>query len=314
MLLFSFVWVGLFACAPTFPVARERLGPLRIAGVAAPDGVLRAAVWSGEGPFHAEAPTLRWWVDGAPAGTGWEVPAPDEGAEVRLEVRTAAGEVREAVWVAAASPPAFSLTRAAVSPGADLSLAARRGWEATPVADGAGADAALRLGADFTEETGARVFWRIEDGGGSILALDERQADVLAEEVVFDDGEVVSRAALERPLAPLVQALGLGASGGSRWVWAHAPFADGEVAGLARVGELRLPFAAAAPGLWAVTLSGVSAAGVGSFDDPVAVPNLDAQDALGCAPAGQPFDPVWAIEGRCGADELDGRRVVLEVR
>jgi hypothetical protein len=316
VLFASIVWVGLFACAPSFPVSRERLGPLRIVGVGAPDGVLRAAVWSGEGTLHAEAPTLRWWVDGAAAGTGWEVPAPEPGAEVRLEVETAGGARREAVWAVAAAPAAFSLARASVAAGEDLSLGARRGWSEAAVADGPAAGEALRLRAvaESGDAPPLRVRWRVEDGGGTLLALEDDATDLLPEAVVFDDGEVVSRDALALPVTPLVQAIAVDGAGGNRWLWAHAPFRDGAPAPLARVGELRLPFDAPAPGLWAVTLEGVTAAGVAAFTGAAPVTTLDAQDPLDCAPADVPFDLAWAIEGRCGADSLDGRRVVLEVR
>lgn len=77
--------VLLSACAPPFDHTRKDLDDFRLLGVRWGE-TPEAAVWSGEGAFHRQAPTLEWSIDAA-AGT----------AGVRVE--DTAGHVEEGLLV-----------------------------------------------------------------------------------------------------------------------------------------------------------------------------------------------------------------------
>ena len=59
-----FAFFGVSGCAEPFEVRRQELSGFRIAAVGVVDGKASAAIWSGEGLGHAEAPILEWSMDG----------------------------------------------------------------------------------------------------------------------------------------------------------------------------------------------------------------------------------------------------------
>lgn len=99
----------LLACAEPFDVRRQDLGPFRIAAVGVVDGVAAAAVYSGAGMGHEQAPTLSWSLDGEALGEGWDVPV-SGGDELELRVDSAAGHSASA-RVSVAAPEATTWTR-----------------------------------------------------------------------------------------------------------------------------------------------------------------------------------------------------------
>ena len=215
------------ACDADFDVARGDLGPFRIAALGAVEGedgglVAAAAIWSGLGLYHERAPTLSWTLDGEALGEGWEVAVPEAG-ELGLVVTRDEGETLEARVDLAAPPPALSVARAAWDPGEDLSVEARAAAETRALEDTAAEGEAVRLTlAHEAAPTSATVtHWMLAEGRGTLLALDEQSADLLAEEIGWDDGEIASREAVEPGFFPTL-ALALDGAGSNRWIWADA--------------------------------------------------------------------------------------------
>jgi hypothetical protein len=304
----------LVACQEPFSVNRRELGPFRIAGVGVLDGVASAALWSGLGLYHDERPTLIWTLDGAPLGEGFDVAVPAEGGLLGLTVTAPDGGVYVAEVTALVAPIATpTVTRAAVDLSESLDLDARRDVLAESVLGSVAEGQATRLGLTAEGVEGLTWRWMSAGGLGSLLELDPGVADVLAEELEFDDGVLLSRTPTGPGLYPQL-ALGVDGLGGNVWVWADA--AIGVTTPLLRhEGRLLPSDAEGAPGLVAAT--------VRLSDDVVGVtltevaPATDEDIAgmfLPCAPsAGEPFRLVWLAQGRCVRADLDGERVVLEV-
>lgn len=76
--------LGLLACQEPFAQDRHDLVDFRIAAMALAEGEPRALVWSGEGAFHATAPTLEWAQDGAT----WTLRAEDADGDVETGALT----------------------------------------------------------------------------------------------------------------------------------------------------------------------------------------------------------------------------------
>lgn len=321
------------ACDADFDVARGDLGPFRVAALGAREGadggmVAAAAVWSGLGLYHEQAPTLSWTLDGEPLGEGWEVALPAAG-ELGLSATSPDGELREAKVQIAAPPPALTVSRGAWAPGDDLSLEARRAVEAEAVDGRAPEGEAARLALSFAEGAAAgghAAHWMLAEGRGTLLGLDALSADLLAEEIGWDDGEIETREAVAPGFFPTL-ALVLDGAGSNRWIWADAVI-GGEEALVRHEGRL-LPLeqedaesviAAATQSGWLLAtlveredVLGVGLAEATALAEVDGAPDLSAQDVLSCAPAGEPFRMAWVAEGRCARPDLLGARVVLEV-
>ncbi|MCK6517466.1 hypothetical protein L6R46_20695 [Myxococcota bacterium] len=305
---------GLAACQEPFSVNRRELGPFRIAAVGLVDGVASAALWSGQGLFHDERPTLTWTLDGAPLGEGYDVAVPAEGGRLGLTVTAPDGALSVAEVTARSAPLAApDVTRAAVDLSESVDLAARRDVLAESVSGSVAEGQATRLG--LSGEGVDELTWRWMSAGGlgSVLELDVAVADVLAEELEFDDGVLISRTPTGPGLYPQL-VLGLDGLGGNVWVWADA--AIGVTTPLLRhEGRLIPADAEAGPGLVAGT--------VRLSDDLVGFTLIDVAPAseddiagtfLPCTPnPGAPFRLQWLAEGRCVRADLDGERIVLEV-
>lgn len=320
------------ACDPNFTVSRGDLGPFRIAGVGvttAADGstVASAALWSGLGLYHEVSPTLRWTLDGQELGEGYDVAVPGEGT-LGLTATDADGTSLTAVVTVAAPPPPTRLSRAAVTLESDLSLEARRAAPAVEVADTVeeGEVARLSLAFEPVPETAYTASWLMAGGLGTALEVEDTAADLFAEEITWEDGEVAERL----PDGPGVYhslALIRDGAGSNAWVWADAAFGapgaylrhEGRLLPLDQADGATVATEAASAGWARATLiASEDAAGV-ALTDAAAVPEVDgqpdlsAQDALSCAPADQPFRLAWLAEGRCALSDVIGATVLLEV-
>ena len=151
-------------------------------------------------------------------------------------------------------------------------------------------------------------------GVGTVLELSETQADVLADEVVFENEEgawVVAEREAGEPGIYHQLVLDLDAGMGNRWIWVDVAIGVDEplVQHYGRLipGDLTLD-----SGLMQSTLEVVD--GELTLGSLLAVEDLSTQGLLECAPVGQAFRLDWVSEGRCGLDELDGAIIVLEVQ
>ena len=305
------------ACQEPFDADRHDLRGLRIAALGVEDGVASAAVWSGLGPWHEQAPTLAWTLDGAVLGEGPSVSLPAgtaDGSTLALLVTDADGVQRSAQLTVRdlVGLDDLSVARAAVEVGADLSLEARRALESTPVELAVAEGQGVRLTLSGLREA-EQARWM--SAAGTVLELERDAADFLAEDILLDDGEVVQRLPLSAGLYPGL-ALVLDGTGGNRWLWTDAAVGEaGTAAGLVRHRGRLLPAdaTATAAGLIAATLEADDTTGV-SLSGVEVVADTAQQEALPCMPAGADrFEVAWIAEGRCPRPEVLGARVVLEV-
>jgi len=281
----------LLACQEPFDVRRKDLGPFRIAAMGVQDGVARAVVWSGEGMFHSHTPALRWTLDGEPLGEGFEVGASSSGL-LGLEVENAEGELLFGEVLVGPPPALPGFERLAVDID-ELDLEARRQAEESELS---GPTQAVRVRLDPIEGVEAR--WMSALGEGTLLELEPFAADVLAEEVVFDDGVAVDRWPTEAGIYHQL-VLVMDGEGGNNWTWIDVPLGV-ERAGLV---EHHGRLITGEPGLMGAT--------VGPEGEllELSPAELDEHEAT-CGPA--PFELAWLVEGRCGLDLVQGQRVVFE--
>ena len=319
----------LLACDAEFSVARGDLGPFRIAALGVQTSatgarVASAAVYSGLGLYHEEAPALAWTLDGAALGEGFDVEVPD-GDLLGLTATAPDGTALSATVHVADPPPALGLSRGAVDLGDDLSLATRQAATATPVDTTAAEGQAMRLSLGWESaaaDADWTTFWMLAEGRGTLLEEDTYAADLFAEEITFDDGLVETRQPLEPGLLSGLALVGDGA-GSNQWLWFDGAVGldlpalrhRGRLLPLAQADGADVAAAAAQAGYARATLvADGSVAGVGLQD--VSVPitlDLAEQDVLGCAVPGVPFELSWLAEGRCTLGEVDGATVLLEV-
>ena len=313
-------------CDASFGVARHDLGPFRLAAMGTgrdADGarVARAAVWSGVGLFHDEAPRLAWALDGEAIGDGFDVVVPGEGTLSLVATAPDGTEVTGSVTVAD-EPAALAVSRAGAALGEDLTLAARRAVAGREVDGSVAADEAARLSLSFDsgEADGFSARWMSAEGAGTVLELEARAADVLALEIVWDDGEVVEREATGSGLYHQL-ALAIDGAGNNHWLWVDAAIGvegplvrhAGRLLPLAQEDGEAVAVAAVETGLLAVTLEADDGVAGVRLTDAVAADDLSAAEPLACAASGEPFELAWLAEGRCLRPDVLGVRVVLEV-
>lgn len=306
------VGLGGVACQPRFPVERHVLGPFRLASMGVIDGRAQAAIWSGDGPTHADSPVLRWSAAGTALGEGQGLVVPDGVHRLTLEVQAPDGTIHEGEVSVSDCEAGLSLERAAVDARGSLGLRAREQWEETPVEHGVlGDDEAVRLtgvGVGFASELELR--WMVAGQAATVLELDALRADVFAEQIELDDGVVESRRSTGPALHHML-ALGIDGTGCNRWHWASVPL--GLEGPWVVLGESRIATDAEPPD--GELLSGQLAIVDGVPQLSALAPELDEDPdlALDCGDGSAVLDPEWMWSGRCTQDELDGERVLLRV-
>jgi len=293
-------------CDATFDVRSQDLGPFRIAAIGTEEGRASAVIWSGLGLYHDDAPSLEWTLDGEALGSGWDVAVPDAGV-LGLTATSPEGVVRQAQVRLADPGPALGWQRYAVTLGDDLSIDARAAAEPVAVAQGVAEGEAARVALD--NEAGTTARWMVADGRGTLLELDPRTVDLLAEEIEFDDGEVAARTDAGPGRYSLL-GLVIDGQGANRWTWIDVDVGATTPAFEHR-GRLLDGDADTSTGLVAGTIaSAETPAGIALMNlEPVT--DTAQQDALACG--GAPFRLDWLAAGRCTRPELEGMRVVLEV-
>lgn len=297
----------LAACQEPFETDRHDLRGLRIAAIGVHDGVAAAAVWSVAGPWHEQTPTLAWTLDGASIGEGYDVPVTGDGT-LGLIVTDAAGASREAAVTVSSLSPALSVSRASVEIGTDLSLDARRALEAADIERSAPSGASVRLTlAGVAEDASAR--WM--SAAGTMLELETDAADLIPEEILFDDGEVETRTDLDDGVFPGL-ALSRDGAGANDWLWLDAAVGVQDEGLVRHEGRLLVADAVPEAGLIAATLVEDAVGGV-MLEAVEAVSDASQQEALACMPAGaETFSVAWVADGRCARPDVLGARVVLE--
>ncbi len=304
-------------CADPFTVERHRLGPPRLAALGVDNGFARAAVWSGEGPFHTVAPQLVWSVDGEEVGEGFGVAVPDAGV-LSVAVTFPSGDSVDGV-VDIGEWRSFDLTLAHGEAPASLERQDRAKVAVGEAVDGA-VDAGQLVRLVSTSPAGVTLRWMLDRADWTVLELDAVTADVVAAAVVYDDG-VIDRATPGDGGVGTGMVLAVDGAGGNGWKWWDIVFDDegpwlwtngralrvtSEDANLAASAShvvVTLWADPSAPGGVQVTELAVG----GQLED-------DLQTAPGpaCAVAGRPFSLDYLAEGRCALSEIDGLRVVLE--
>lgn len=294
----------LAACQEPFSEDRHDLVGFRVVGIGVEDGVAKAAVWSGEGPWHEQAPTLSWALDGVPLGEGFDVAVPGKG-ELSLIATSASGEERAAVVDVRDSSGSLTVARQAVVIDG-LTLEERRAVTGSSIETTAAAGEGVRLMLSTLSDVESA---RWMSAGGTIMELEADAADFLAEDIVIDDGELISREDAGVGRYPLL-ALVIDGQGGNRWLWTDAAVGSSEIL-LRHEGRLVVSDAAVEPGLIAATLIEDAIGGV-ALSDVTPVTDTAEQDELPCFPAA-PMSLSWIAEGRCARADVVGARVVLEV-
>lgn len=302
------------ACAPGFTVERHRLGPPRIAALGVIDGELQAALWSGLGLYHDEAPRLRWLVDGLLIGEGFGLRAPTAGL-LRLEAEI--DGVERVAELSLPDEPALlplSIQREELRLGDRLAVEQRRAVEGAPVENGVSDDADARLVVEGAE--GRSLRWMLAGPEGGVLELDATRADLLRHAVEYDDG-AVSRGARGPAGVYTALVLAIDGAGSNRWRWVDVGM--GAEGPLLRAGERLLPLDLEAPasGRLVVRFEIDDEAGLLGLRVGAATPLAETEagpDPLPCAPQGRPLRLDDLAEGRCTRADVDGQDVVLELQ
>ncbi len=319
--------VGIAGCAEPFSVERHVLGPPRLAALGVVDGEARAAVWSGDGPWHAAAPTLSWALDGQPLGEGYGVSVPD-GDVLSVSVTMPDGQTLVGEGTVG-TDPGLDVVRQVVPEPEDLSLDARLAvTEPSPRATDAEAGELVRVTATRRDGNEGTLRWMLGSSAWSVLELQADTADVVAAKVTFDDGQIDGVQGGPAGLAPLL-VLSVDGAGNNSWRWLDVGFAVDDI--LLPVQGRLLPISpdTATDAVLqesdrllthvVATLEADPQAEAGiRLVDVEAGTQLDADllahPSPACAPPGLGF-PLWTLpEGRCPVPEIDGSRVVLELR
>ncbi len=289
------------------------LGPPRLAAMGVVDGRAEAAIWSGTALVHEDAPVLEWTADGQPLGSGFGLEVPVGVASLGLRVTTADGNTHRGEVSVRECSGNLQLARGRVETSGELTLKARQDWDVDPIDAGVAATGeGVRLAGSLE---GTLLRWMVVGTDATVLEVEEAAADLLAERIVFDDGEVESRkgtgAAMHHGLA-----LAIDGEGCNRWAWFDAPF--GDQGSVLKVGERFIPADAVPMGerwveavvalddtVGGIRLENVRAAPVGA---------LESDDYVLTCGDGDPVTQLgWLAQGRCTAADVDGARVLLEV-
>ena len=201
------------ACAEPFDMDKHDLVEFRIAAMKHSQRELSASVW-GKGLCHTAHPSFQWTQDGQ-VNADIVAPLQDGAAEANLEVRSQDGAVRQGILSLETELEPFEVERTLVNVD-DLSIEARRGLDESPFEGGIDAGQALRIRALVDDSVDLQ--WMTAFGHGTFLELDPQTVDFFPEDIVFEDGELVERKALDYSQYQLL-ALALDGRGGNQWNW-----------------------------------------------------------------------------------------------
>jgi hypothetical protein len=303
---------SLTGCDAQFDVSREQLGPFRVAGLGVVDGVASAAIWSGEGLYHSEAPRLQWSVDGEPVGEGWQVPVSADADLLELAVTDpATGERHLASVQVGTSPGRLLLSRAELDLPRSLSLNDRRDVSGEPVLG----TVAERMGARLTVapevSTEAELSARWMMASGSVLPLYPLQADVLSETLSWEGSNLNQRTSLGPGIYSGLS-LVLDGAGGNSWLWFDVGF--GVDTPLLRHGGMLLQGEAPEGSDQVVAVLDWNEAGTRVVPTAITVETEDTVfTPMDCVAETSFFEMSWIAEGRCTVDDVLGATVRLEV-
>ncbi len=319
----------LMGCAEPFTVERHALGPPRLAAMGVWEGTARAAIWSGQGAWHSESPELSWTLDGQPLGTGFEV-AVDRPGTLGLEATLADGTALRGT-VTVAEGVTVDVLRQVVTRPSDLSLASRlRVGGPEPRVGSADRYDMMRLTALRSDGQTGALRWMLGADDWSVLELQANAADVVPAAVRFQDGEIESVLDGAAGIAPLL-VLSIDGRGHNGWTWTDVAFdvpgplisVQGHLFPLSpeTATDEVLSWASGPLSHVVATLeadpTGEAPAGVRLVDVEAGLvleTDLGEFPSPDCAPSDGGF-LLWTVaEGRCAIPDIDGARVVLELR
>jgi len=303
-------------CRPVFSVYPDELSEFRIMamGIEERDDlscpVASAVIWSGDGVIHFEDIILDWSLDGEVLGEGWEQPVCDVG-RLSLVATSSTGVVREGfVSVGDPATPIFP-TREAVTVD-DTSIESRRDLDGLAVSAGVQLGEVSRTFINAFQEAD-RVRWMSPAESGEVLELEVDAADIIGETITYDEGEVVERESLG-PTITSHFALSVDGAGGNKWGWIDSSFGVEDASLLRHEG--RIIDVSGEDGFDVSTemLAFTITVSEGELEFTEFEPVSDlTESTVTCGLDSQPFRMEWMNSGRCTADELDGRRVVVEL-
>ena len=294
------------SCAQPFTEDRHDLTHFRIAGAGVFDGVGDAVIWDG-GLGHSSSPILRWFVDGSMVAEGFTVDLPAAEAYL-LEVENQVGEVR----VAHLEPGQwsdFSIVRTQVELGDNYGFDYRSSVYGTTVDSTVSQGYVARLQGDLPSPN--RFRWMTANAEGTFLELSANTTDFVDKRITFADGEVVSAEEVDTTFFHLL-ALAIDETGNNGWQWFNVAFGEGNY--LRHYGHL-IPasFSSVQRAFTAVTIDDIDKQTGFLFSDVEIVDSVEQQSDFECFNSNEPFLLDWALTGKCGLDELKGKRVVVEV-
>ena len=303
VLSLALVGVG---CAAPFEMDRHHIQDFRILHAYVHEGVADAVVWSGKGPHHQESPKLRWYIEETLCAEGFSVEVP-YAEEYRLEVDNGE-DILQAIVPYGTKNDVRSLSRSQWTPteDQDYSIEARNAMPTESVARNVSQGKAARLSLQPDDEL-QTLRWSA--AGGSILELSTYETDLFFDQLVFEEGTLVSKSTGTQHDIH-VFALQLDNNNGSAYQWIDVHFGEEE-----RVmhQEMMLPLAQSFAETGLISTEIVVEDGVLRFVATELVEEVETT-ALPCMQGEELFQLSWLRQGRCALNELQGHRLTLEVR
>ena len=296
----------LMACAEPFDVDRHHLTDFRILHAQVHDNRGDVVVWGGEAGFHSSRPLVRWYSEGVLLAEGFDAELPH--AEMyELEVENNEGLIKRALVPAGYAIDIAPLERQQwfFSQESSYSLESRAAVETLPAPYSVAEDAVACL--IFTEDS-ERVRWAAN--AGTILELSMHASDLFLDQLSFDEGELVEQQPQSmRDITLFSLHLDDDVGSGYRWIDVH--FGADEYV---MHHEMMVPFPRefAQEGYLAITL--LEENGRLQLSQPEILTQPEGGASLSCMNGETLFELSWLRQGRCGLDEVDGHRVILEVR
>ena len=296
--------ITLFACSEPFEQDRHDLLNPRIIGIRKVDGLYQVQVWNGMGPYHDETPIISWLdADGNEVAQGLFCDMDDVQNVQYIDPQ---GNSHQATFQLEDSVASLELQRWQIDPTAAYTLTERENLSTTELASGESSEA-MRLGV----EGSGKMRWMTQLGIGSFLELNRNTADFYHRDIVMDRDEVL----LDEPLSdPYVGLFALSINpetGQNQWLWSDIWY---EPQPLRQIQNRWFPIDIAddAGTQLAVTVHSDASLFGFTFTDP----SWDTADStpLNCALNAGTFQWEWVEMGLCLRSEIDGQRIVLELR